>query len=131
MAKREPSKTVYSSEHGRMCAHCGLAAARCACRANPRGAAGRDAASAIANSQGDGIARVSRSSRGRGGKTVTLVEGIQLPPDALLQLARDLKRHCGTGGALKGDTVEIQGDQRDTVVEALEKLGLRVKRKGG
>ena len=62
---------------------------------------------------------------------MTLVEGIQLPPDALRELARDLKRHCGTGGALKGDTVEIQGDQRDTVVEALEKLGLRVKRKGG
>ena len=62
---------------------------------------------------------------------MTLVEGIQLPPEALLELARDLKRHCGTGGALKGDTVEIQGDQRDTVVEALEKLGLRVKRKGG
>ena len=114
-----------------MCAHCGLPATRCACRANPRGNAGRDGSSATANAQGDGIVRVSRSSRGRGGKTVTLAEGIQLPPDELRELGRVLKRHCGTGGAVKGDTLEIQGDQRDAVVEALEERGFRVKRKGG
>lgn len=127
MAQREKSRTVYSSEHGRVCAHCGLAIARCQCRANPRGAAARS----LTNPEGDGVVRVSRSSRGRGGKTVTLAEGIQLPPTELRELARELKRQCGSGGALKDDTVEIQGDQRDAVREALEARGFRVKTKGG
>ncbi|MCS5638276.1 MAG: stress response translation initiation inhibitor YciH [Myxococcota bacterium] len=127
MARREKSRTVYSSEHGRVCVHCGLAIARCQCRANPRGAASRS----LTNPEGDGVVRVSRSSRGRGGKTVTLAEGIQLPPAELRELARDLKRQCGSGGALKDDTVEIQGDQRDAVREALEARGFRVKTKGG
>ena len=127
MARREKSRTVYSSEHGRMCAHCGLPVPRCQCRANPRGGA----KPSITNADSDGVVRVSRSSRGRGGKTVTLAEGIQLPPDELQTLARELKRQCGTGGALKNETVEIQGDQRDAVREALEARGFRVKSKGG
>ncbi len=127
MARREASRTVYSSEHGRVCAHCSLPVARCQCRANPRG----KAPGSLTNAQGDGVVRVSRSHRGRRGKTVTLAEGIQLPPAELRDLARDLKRQCGTGGALKDDTVEIQGDQRDAVREALEARGFRVKTKGG
>jgi translation initiation factor 1 len=95
------------------------------CRANPRGGA------AVCNADGDGIVRVGRSSRGRGGKTVTLVTGVQLPPNELAQLARDLKRSCGTGGALKDETIEIQGDQRDAVQAALEQRGFTVKRSGG
>jgi translation initiation factor 1 len=56
---------------------------------------------------------------------------VQLPAAALRELARELRRQCGTGGALKNDTIEIQGDQRDAVVERLEARGFRVKRKGG
>ena len=51
--------------------------------------------------EGDGIARVGRSSKGRKGKTVTSVTGVPLPPDGLRDLAKDLKRLCGTGGTLK------------------------------
>ncbi|HIF99114.1 MAG TPA: stress response translation initiation inhibitor YciH [Myxococcales bacterium] len=133
MAKRETSRTVYSSELGRMCAHCGLPASRCQCRANPRGRSGgqRSSTLALSNPESDGFVRVGRSSRGRGGKTVTLVEGVQLSGTELRELARDLKRHCGTGGALKEDTIEIQGDQRDALVKTLEERGFRVKRKGG
>ena len=129
MSRRDASRTVYSSEHGRVCPHCGLPSKRCACRANPRGDPRGGAASS--NPQSDGVVRVSRSSRGRGGKTVTLIEGVQLPAAELRELARNLRRQCGTGGALKNDTIEIQGDQRDAVVEQLEALGFRVKRKGG
>jgi translation initiation factor 1 len=75
--------------------------------------------------------RVSRTSKGRGGKTVTLVTGVQLPPKELEALARDLKRRCGTGGSLKDEVIEIQGDQRDGVVAELEQRGFRVKRSGG
>ncbi len=124
MSPKRGDGTVYSSQHGRMCPHCGLPEKRCQCRANPRGA-GRDAPA------GDGIARVRREKKGRGGKTVTTVTGIDLPPDALRDLAKDLRRHCGTGGTLKDGIIEIQGDHADKVAEALAERGLQVKRAGG
>jgi translation initiation factor 1 len=62
---------------------------------------------------------------------VTVVSGLQLPPTELRDLAKALKRRCGTGGAIKDENIEIQGDQRDTVIEELEERGLRVKRTGG
>jgi len=74
---------------------------------------------------------VSRTSKGRGGKTVTRVTGVQLSPSELEALARELKRRCGTGGSLKDEVIEIQGDQRDVVVSELERRGFRVKRSGG
>jgi len=123
MARSDRSATVYSSEQGRICPHCGLPAKRCACRANPRGQ--------VANAEGDGIARVGRTSKGRGGKTVTLVTGLQLLPDDLAALGRDLKRRCGTGGAVKDGVIEIQGDHRDDVMAELERRGIRAKRTGG
>jgi len=125
MVSRSNSRTVYSSEQGRVCPHCGLPSKRCQCRANPR------ASASITNADGDGIVRVGRSSKGRGGKTVTLVTGVQLPSDELRDLAKDLKRHCGTGGAVKDDVIEIQGDQRDSLVPLLEGRGFKVKRSGG
>jgi translation initiation factor 1 len=125
MASRSSAKTVYSSEQGRICSHCGLPSKRCQCRANPRGLP------SIANSDGDGVARVGRTSKGRGGKTVTTITGLQLPPDELRALTKALKQCCGTGGAVKDDVIEIQGDQRDTLVRELEDRGYRVKRTGG
>jgi len=74
---------------------------------------------------------VGRSSKGRKGKTVTSITGVPLPPDALRDLSKDLKRLCGTGGTLKDGVIEIQGDHRDSLVEELERRGFRVKRTGG
>ena len=79
----------------------------------------------------DGIVRVGRSTKGRGGKTVSTVTGVPLEADALRALAGELKRRCGTGGALKDGVIEIQGDHRDTLVAELEARGYRVKRAGG
>lgn len=78
---------------------------------------------------GDGIVRVSRETSGRRGKTVTVVRG--LPPRELAEVASDLKRHCGAGGAAKDGVVEIQGDHRDKVAERLRGQGRRVKLAGG
>ncbi len=61
----------------------------------------------------DDIVQVSRSSKGRRGKGVTVITGIPLQGDALKALARQLKQKCGSGGTVKGDVVEIQGDARD------------------
>jgi translation initiation factor 1 len=93
------AQRVYSTEGGR--------------QRPPRG---RRAAAAAAGA-GDRVVRVSRTSSGRRGKTVTLVTG--LPPGRLKEIAAELKRHCGSGGAVKSGVVEIQGDHRDAVAERL------------
>ncbi|WP_108126590.1 translation initiation factor Sui1 [Saccharospirillum mangrovi] len=109
---------VYSTEGGRTCPDCGQPTAACRC-----GPAEPPA--------GDGIVRVSRETKGRKGKGVTLISGLALPEKDLKALAKTLKAKCGTGGTVKDFVIEIQGDQRDTLVLELEKLGYRVKRAGG
>jgi len=76
----------------------------------------------------DGFVRLLRDRKGRGGKTVTLVAGVPGPLEAL---ASDLKRLCGTGGTVRGDVIEIQGDVRERVKPELEKRGYKVKIAGG
>ena len=62
---------------------------------------------------------------------VTLIAGLSGSPDALDKLASDLKRLCGTGGTLRGDTIEIQGEFRERLKTELEKRGYTVKIAGG
>ena len=76
----------------------------------------------------DGVVRVSRTSSGRRGKTVTLVTGV--PAADVAALAAELKRLCGSGGAVKDGVVEIQGDHRAKVIAHLEGR-YRVKPAGG
>lgn len=69
--------------------------------------------------------------KGRGGKTVSIVKGVMHPPagrDALLKL---LKTKLGTGGTIKDEDIEIQGDHRDQIVEILTELGYKAKKSGG
>lgn len=115
---RDENPTVYSTEWGRICPKCGKPEEKCVCKKASR-------------PQGDGITRVMRESKGRAGKTVTLVKGVPLEGDELRALAADLKRLCGAGGALKDGVIEIQGDHRDTVFAALKKRGFKVKLAGG
>ena len=76
----------------------------------------------------DGVVRVFREKGGRGGKTVTVVRGLR---GDLNGIAKDLKRHCATGGAVKERTIEIQGDHRDKIVARLLSAGYRAKPAGG
>jgi len=110
---------VFSTEHGRMCPRCGRPVAECTCRAERP------------ISQGDGIVRISRETKGRKGKGVTVITGLAMDQAALQRLAKELKRRCGAGGTVKGDAIEIQGDHRDLLVEELTKRGHTVKRSGG
>jgi translation initiation factor 1 len=110
---------VYSSELGRMCPECGRRLSECVCRKVP------------ASSAGDGIVRIRRESKGRGGKTVTIITGLPLDLDGIKLIAGELKRRCGTGGTIKDGNIEIQGDHREILLPELERRGFRVKRAGG
>lgn len=79
----------------------------------------------------DGIVRVSRETKGRKGKGVTLVKGVALDEAGLVALAKQLKTACGSGGTVKDGVIEVQGDHCDTVMQLLAKQGMKVKRAGG
>ncbi|MEB3272426.1 MAG: translation initiation factor [Prochlorothrix sp.] len=75
--------------------------------------------------------RIQASRKGRGGKTVTVITGFQSKPETLKELLKTLKGQCGTGGTVKDQTLEIQGDHRETLLASLMKLGYRAKVSGG
>jgi len=72
-----------------------------------------------------------RDSKGRGGKVVSLVKGLVLSEADLTALAKQIKQACGSGGTLKDQVIEIQGDHREKIAEILRKLGYKVKLAGG
>ncbi|GAA5217876.1 translation initiation factor [Corallincola platygyrae] len=80
---------------------------------------------------GDGNVRVSRTSKGRGGKTVTLVTGLPLNQTELTALLKKLKKQLGCGGAVKNDQLEFQGDRRDALLKHLSSAGYEAKLSGG
>ncbi len=75
--------------------------------------------------------RVQVSRKGRKGKTVTAIAGFQCTPETLAKLLKQLKTQCGSGGAFKDNTLEIQGDHRQKIVQILTELGYKVKISGG
>lgn len=81
--------------------------------------------------KGDGIVRIRRETKGRKGKGVTTVSGLGLQEKELKDLAKQLKKLCGTGGSLKEQTIEIQGDNRDKIKSYLEQKNFTVKLAGG
>ena len=101
------------------------------CRACRQPVAACTCAQRAAPPAGDGIVRVSRESKGRGGKTVTLVRGLAIDPAALAALGKRLRTACGTGGTVKDGVLEVQGDHAERVVELLKAEGFAVKRSGG
>lgn len=101
-----------------MCPDCRQATSRCVCHTTP------------ARPASDGVVRVSRETKGRAGKGVTLVRGLALDPAALAAVGKLLKTACGSGGTVRDGVIEIQGDQRDRVLELLAGMGYKVKLAG-
>jgi translation initiation factor 1 len=81
--------------------------------------------------ESDGFARVRRETKGRKGKGVVTISGLGLSSAELKNLASKLKKTCGAGGSVVGETIEIQGDKREAIKAALEKQGYKVKFTGG
>ena len=79
----------------------------------------------------DGIVRISRETKGRKGKGVTLLSGFDLDHSDLKTLAKQLKKICSTGGTIKDGVIEVQGDHRDVLKRQLETMGYSVKLAGG
>lgn len=79
----------------------------------------------------DGVVRIARDRKGRGGKTMTVITGLPGDDVALTALAQALKRLCGSGGTVKDGIIEVQGDHREKIAAHLSKLGHRVKLAGG
>ena len=109
---------VFSTDAGRHCPDCRQPVAFCTCNKTRI-------------PEGDGIARVRRERKRRGGKTVTTITGLPLAEDALKDLPTTLKKRCGTGGALKDGIIEIQGEHVDLLLAELVKLGFKAKKSGG
>ncbi|MBD2502335.1 translation initiation factor [Anabaena azotica] len=75
--------------------------------------------------------RVQATRAGRKGKTVTVITGFQTKPEILADLVKQLKTQCGSGGTVKDNEIEIQGDHKQKILEILIKLGYKAKISGG
>ncbi|MBF0144816.1 MAG: translation initiation factor Sui1 [Magnetococcales bacterium] len=119
--KNKPTRDriVYSTEIGRICPECGQPLDGCTCK--------------LKSSQpaSTGMIRVSRETKGRKGKEVTLIKGLDPDPTSLEQMGKKIKAMCGSGGTVKDGTIEIQGNHIDRVMSYLQQQGLTVKRAGG
>lgn len=116
---RDDRPTVYSTDPdwGKPCPRCGRFPCRCS---TTRSLPPKEQTAAIHFEK-----------KGRGGKSVSVVRGLQLTPDDLKTLSQELKKACGTGGTVKDGTIEIQGDQREKIAARLRALGYKTKFVGG
>lgn len=81
--------------------------------------------------KGDGIVRVKRETKGRKGKGVSIIEGLDLDDTELKKVAKELKQYCGTGGTVKDHAIEIQGDNRDQILTYFNKKNIKAIKAGG
>lgn len=110
------SRLVYSTDQGRLCPDCSLA--QCQCSHN-------------SNTIGDGNVRVRLETKGRKGKGVTTIAGIPLAETQLKHLLKELKQKTSSGGSIKGNVLELQGDHRDALIVLLSKYGWSSLKKAG
>lgn len=92
-----------------MCPECSNPTASCTCGQRQTAPAG------------DFIVRIGRQTKGRKGKGVTTISDVPLQAEDLKKLAKELKKKCGCGGAVKNGVIEIQGDHRSLLLDILSK----------
>jgi translation initiation factor 1 len=118
MSDGHKARLVYSTGLGKICSSCGWPEKDCKCSS-------RTAASEAI--PGRLVAKLRIEKKGRGGKTVTMVDGLPNNAAFLKELCQQLKRACGTGGTAAEGAIELQGDLRDRVRDCLVRKGIAVK----
>jgi translation initiation factor 1 len=118
MTDRGKGRLVYSTGLGSICPGCGWPERDCKCSSQ------RAPAESVPDRV---VAKLRMEKKGRGGKTVTVVYDLPRNAAFLKELCQELKKTCGTGGAIDEGAIELQGDLRDRVREFLMKKGLLVK----
>ena len=78
------------------------------------------------------VVRIHLEKKHRGGKTASIIRGLDLDKDALKSLTKELKKICGVGGTQKDGEIIIQGNNREKIQKHLLSLGIKdVKLAGG
>ena len=108
------TRTVFSTEHGRICPECNFRIDECICKQTKK---------IIANE----FIHVYVEKKGRNGKSVTVIDGIGGTSNDLKKILFDLKKKCGSGGSFKNQMIEIQGDQVDLIRKVLKEKGFKLK----
>lgn len=110
---------VYTTAHGSNCPNCWHTIDACICDTDQP------------QQRSQGKIRIRRDKKGRRGKTVTIISDLPLSEKALLEMAAEFKRKCGTGGSVKNREILIQGDRGKELLQILEKKGYKAKISGG
>ena len=117
MTDRHGPRLVYSTDRGAICPGCGWPQTGCTCSSTRA----TEAVPARIT------AKLRLEKKGRGGKTVTVVYDLPHNTAFLKDLGLDLKKACGTGGAVSENTVELQGDHLQRLRPLLRERGFVVK----
>ena len=116
MNRRDPVRLVYSTATGRVCAKCGWPSDECKCSSKVEEKVPAKL-----------VVKLRLEKAGRGGKLVTVLDGLPRNSDFLEGLAKDLKKALGTGGSVVGATIELQGEWRERLRILLPSKNLSVK----
>ncbi len=111
------SGIVYSTEKGRLCPDCGEPVDSCRCETHRK-----------SQVLGSGKVRVRREVKKRGGKSVSVINGLAMNEQSLKECCREIKQKLGVGGAVKGGNIEIQGEHISYIIEHLKKKGIDAKK---
>lgn len=118
MPPRGDARLVYSTSTGSICPGCGWPADNCRCSKRTSGVEAIPARI---------VAKLRIEKKGRGGKTISVVDGLPNNAAFLKKLCSDLKRTCGTGGIVREGAIELQGDLRERLRDVLATRGFLVK----
>ena len=119
MERRDPVRLVYSTAAGRVCATCGWPADECKCASKEE----EKIPSKV-------VIKLRLEKQGRGGKMVTVLDGLPRNEDFLEGLGKELKKTLGTGGTVGSAAsgfIELQGDHRATIRRILSSRNFLVK----
>jgi len=110
------SKLVYTTSGANLCDTCGKSLHKCKCEGEARSI----------GSNRDRTPKIQLEKKGRGGKEVTVISHLGLSEAQLLELLKLIKKRLGTGGTLKDQSLEIQGNRIAEVRELLTSQGILI-----